>query len=104
MERWSVILGRRLGTLEKRLGTSGRQRLSSCQHTALQQHMMGKAECPCGTDVLGDPKYSPLWGRGKWGLLLLSRNPHLSNLQEIGLPVMPKPCQSQRNPGKRLRN
>lgn len=111
MERWSGTLGRRsgtpgrrLGTLERRLGTSGGQGLSSCQHAALQQRMMGKAECPYGTDVVGDSKYSPLWGWGKWCLLLLSSDPHLSDLQEIGLPVMPNPCQSQRNPGKRLRN
>lgn len=106
-ERWSGTLGRRsgtlkrrLGTLKRRLGTSGGQRLPSCQHAALQQHMMGNAGCH---DVVGDPNYS-LWGRGQWGLLLLSSDPHLSNLQEIGLPVMPNPCQSQRNPGKRLRN
>lgn len=102
--RRSGIPGRRLGTLGRRLGISGGQRLSSCQHAALQQDMMGNSECPYGTDVVSDPNYSPLWGRDKWDLLLLSSNPHLLNLQEIGLPVMPNPCQSQRNPGKRLRN
>lgn len=94
----------KVGDLERRLRSSGGQRLSSCQHAALQQHMMGNAECPCGTDVVGDSNYSLPWGRGKWGLLLLSSDPYLSNLQEIGLPVMPNPCQSQRNPGKQLRN
>lgn len=111
MERQSGTLGRRSGTPERRLGTperrlgiSGGQSLSSCQPAALQQDTMPNAQCPCGTDVVRDPNYSPLWGRGKWSLLLLSSDPHLSNLQEIGLPVIPSPCQSQRNPGKQLRN
>lgn len=77
---------------------------SSAASLLLSSRTMANAECPCETDVVGDPNYSPLWGRGKWSLLLLSSDPHLSNLQEIGLPVIPSPCQSWRNPGKQLRN